>query len=239
MIIEFVGSDGGEQGPNTTDITATLPVHLTGDWALAVGRVDEVGDNPTLDISTAGWSVRRTDVEEGNGRHRQTKIWYREFLSASETDPVMTVDLANQHSFSVHVFRNVDLTMPFDVTETVAVGADDPTPACPPVTTVTPNCCLFLLHAFTHADITAIGVPTTPSGLTAGEFLPNLAQSHSGQAIAYKLDVGAAATYTPDDWTHSFTGSSTDWSTYSIPLRPAGNGAILMPASFSQSMVRF
>lgn len=218
-MVTFVGSASAQQGSNTTSITLTLPAHQADDFALAYGRADEAGTVPVLDISTAGWTLLH-NANPTSGRDRVEYVWYRRFTSGSEANPTMTISIAQEHSFSVHVFRNVDTVQPFDVTFQFSSGQNDTTPVSPAITTVTDNAAIILFHGATHDDISVAGVPATPSGLTLGETILGGTNDHRGQITAYLLDAGAAGTITPTAWTHTSSPTGTaEWSVYTIALR--------------------
>lgn len=218
-MVTFVGSDSAQQGSNTTSITLTLPTHQADDFAVAYGRADEAGTVPVLDISTAGWTLLH-NANPTTGRDRVEYVWYRRFTSGSETNPTMTISIAQEHSCSVHVFRNVDTVQPFDALFQFSSNQNDTTPVNPAITTVTDNAAIVLLHGATHDDISVAGVPTTPSGLTLGETILGGTNDHRGQITAYLLDAGTAGTVTPTAWTHTSSPTGTaEWSVYTIALR--------------------
>ncbi len=225
MAITFVGSNSGQEAANTTGITLTLPTHAADDFGIIYARADESGTVPVLSIGSAtGWTLLRND-NPIDGRDRVEYGWYKKFTSGSETNPVVNIDTAQEHSASVHVFRGVDTTTPFDVAEQVNSGSNDTTPVNPAITPVTANGCLILFHGATHDDISVAGVPTTPSGITLGETILGGTNDHRGQITGYKLDYGSAATITPTAWTHTSSPTNTaEWTVITIVLRPFQDG---------------
>lgn len=224
MTITFVGSDSAEAGSGTADMTLTLPSHQADDFAIAYGRSDD--DVPVLAISTAGWTEldQRSPTSD---RDRSEAVFFRRFTSGSETNPTMTIDTSQEHSFSVHVFRGVDTTTAFDATPNFQFteGTNDTTPTNPAITSATDDACLILLHGATHDDISVAGAPSTPAGMTIGETVLGTANDHRGQITAYLLDAGTAGTITPTAWTHTSNPTSvSDFSLYSLLLRAAVAG---------------
>lgn len=227
MPITFVGSDKGDNGANTVALTMNLPTHQADDFAVIIAYNDNQDTVATWSITGAsGYTKHREDQHTG-GRDRNVAIFYKKLTSSSETDPVAQISAAAFHSASLYVFRGVDTTTPFDVTETADDGTNDTTPVNPAITPVTDNGALLLWHGATHDDISVAGLPTTPSGLTLGETILGSANDHRGQIGAYKLDYGSAATITPTAWTHTSSPTGVaEWSVFSIALRPQGAGNV-------------
>lgn len=215
--ITFVGSDSQQHG-STASLTMVLPTTQVDDFAIMLGMVDD--DVEELSISSAtGWTEERVDVIGLAGRDRTTYIWHK-FLTASENNPVIDVNGNEEHSCSLHVFRNVDTTTPFDTAIEIVTGQNFYRPTNAAITTNTDSCCLMLMHAATEDDIASAGLPTTPAGLVLGEAVVGGSNDHRQQITAYKLDVGVAGEYTPSAWTHTGSPSNvTDYTLYTIALR--------------------
>jgi len=229
MPITFVGSDI-EQSNNGSNLTLTIPSHATNDFGIIFGYADEDGGGTAVQaVTTAtGWTTL-TNTLDTVGRGIGTYLFYKKFTSASETNPVMTNDLTEEWSTSLHVFRGVDRTTPFDASFVHDAGTNDTTPNCAAITTVTANAAVVLYHASTHNDITVSGIPATPSGLTEGGVILPVDWPFSGQFCAHKVDVGAAATITPTDWTHTSDPTNVaEWVVYTLALRPAAIGHPLL-----------
>ena len=221
-MVTFVGSDADQEGDNTNSITSTLPAHQADDFCLAYGRADEAGTVPVLAISTGGWTLL-DNRNPTTGRDRVEYVWYRRFTSGSETDPVMTIDFAEGHSFSTHVFRGVDTVQAFDSKNIFFFvdASNNSLPTNPPIDTLTANACVLLYHGATHDDISVAGAPT---GYTIGSNIIGSTNDHRGQCTAYDLDVGALGTETPGVWTHTASPTTTaEYSVYTIALRNAQN----------------
>jgi len=231
MTITFVGSDSGEDSGGA-NITLTLPTHEDEDFGLIYARADEAGTVSVLAVTSAsGWTELFSE-NPTSGRDRVEYMFYKVFTSDSETDPVMTNSTTEEWSASVHVFRNVDPTTPFDTTYQFDSGQNDTTPTNPAITTVSDNAAIVLFQGSTHDDITVAGVPTTPTSLTLGETILGGANDHRGQIAAYKLDVGSAATITPTAWTHTSSPTGTaEYTTVTVALRNYVAPAVVLSAS--------
>jgi hypothetical protein len=226
MTITFVGSISDEQENGTGSLTMTPPTHQADDFGLIMA----CGDDPTGILSltltvASGWTNLVDDWEE-NFRNRRTKIWYKKFTSSSETAPVITCDQNEDHSASLHVFRGVHTTDPFD-RDTPFFTEDDgdgsvaglnPTNAA--IVTDNDNACVVLYHHHTQGEeFTGI---TAPSGYTLGEdarITISTGAGHGGHACAYLLDVGTAGTETPTAWQNTGTWVTADFSVHTIALR--------------------
>ena len=219
--IDFVGSDSGQQGANTTDITLTMPgAAAEDDIAIIYARADEAGTVPTLSLQTAtGWT-QVVDENPTSGRDRVEAVWWKR-IGASEANPVVQIDTAEEHSASLHVFTGVDTVTALDATTAFNSGQNDATPTAVGITTVTANAAVVIGHGATHDDIDT-AVP--PSGYTLGEAVIGATNDHRGQVVAYDLDVGAAAAQSPGDWLHEVSAAATaEWSVWAIALRPASS----------------
>lgn len=217
MTITFVGSDIGDESVSATAITLTQPTHQTDDFGILIANLFGL---ETIDVTTTGWTELRYDIAT-QGVDRNTAIWYKKYTSSSEANPVMTVTTGtnNQRAISLHVFRGVDTTTPFDATEQFLDVLATANPTNTAITTVTNNACLILFQHLSGNALTAIGLPTTPSGLVQGEF--QLAGTWRYHSVAYKLDVGTAGTITPSAWTNTVSSDTYESSCYTIALRPA------------------
>lgn len=217
MSISFVGSNSGSDGATVTPITLTLPAHTTGDVAIifAVCDYDLSGIQPVMSLTgAAGWTELVQELILG-GWEQKTAVFYKRFTSSSEATPSIELDLPQEHSASVHVFRGVDPTTMFDVAYSKGSTTNLINPVNKPaLTTVNSNSCIFLLHSFTHDEISICG---SPSGYTLGANIPG--ELHRGQAAAYLLDSGAPGTKAPGTWTHTGALVTQDNRMYSLALR--------------------
>ena len=218
MAITNVGAASGNS-QTTGDITLTLPTHQADDFAvLVVNEVEGGNPKPSHSINTAtGWTKHRTDNGIA-GTDRQTTIFYKKFTSSSETDPAVASSKEGNRCCFVRVFRGVDTTTAFDVTETFADTQDDYDAPAPAITPTTANGALLLVWNAAGGGIDSHGAPSTPSSMVGGE--SSFADSIN-QFDAYLLDYGSAATITPGVWGNSTSGGGPDSSNYSIALRPA------------------
>ena len=228
MAITHIGQDSEQNASgNTADMTFTLPSHATDDFGIISATVRNTGAAVAIGAAS-GWTELRSDTNT-TGDTTVTYIWYKKFTSASETNPTITIDLGRNRAFIGHVFRGVDTTTPFDVTEvfTKISNASNPTNAA--ITTANANGCLLLTMGNTNGELTALGVPATPASLTAG------AEAFAGgssvdMASCYLLDYGAAGTITPTAWTNTVTSSTGEAPCYTVALRAQAAAAASAPS---------
>jgi hypothetical protein len=219
--ITYVGGDTDEQGGNSADLDFILPTHATDDLAMIFISADGHNNNwQTFTCSTTGWTKHRQD-DSTTSRHITSAIFYKKLTSAADTDPSVQISGSQEHGGALMVFRGVDTTTPFDLTEAYTEGQNNATPTNDPITTVNDGCCLLLVHTSSEWAIDTAGLPTTPSGMTLGPNLIGDAYYTRQIVTAYKEDVGVAATYTPTAWTHTTDSSTVEYHTYTIALRKA------------------
>lgn len=216
MAITFVGSDSDQAGKNQNDLTCAV-THQVDDFGLVYGRADEQSSVPVLSMS-AGWTLL-DNQNPTSGRDRVEYVWYRKFTSNGTSVNTMSTNVSEEHSMSMHIFRGVDTTTPFDASFIFNSGSNNTTPTNSAITTVTDAATVILLHGATHDDITVAGAPT---GYTLGEAVVGSTMDFRIQITAYDLDAGTAGTKTPTAWTHTSSPTSTaEWSVYTLALRPA------------------
>ncbi len=218
--VTHVGGAAGDEGANTTGITLTLPSHATDDFGVVCAFGDGDPTAPVFSIGTAtGWSTLRNDTTV-SGRQITTYVFYKKFTSASETNPVLNTDQSDSRGVVLNVFRGVDTTTAFDVTEQYTDTENVVNPSNPAITTVTNNAAVLLCLGQSLADATTTGAP---SGYTLGQST-GVTQNHRHTASAYDLDVGALGTETPGAWTNGGSDGVGDNQEYTMALRPAAGG---------------
>ena len=217
----FVGSVSDSANDNMASLTMTLPAHATDDFGITCATADHSGQSPLLALTVAtGWTQLFNEIES-DARARRTACWYKKFLSASETAPVITCSANSDHSASVHIFGGVDTTTPFDAAYTQGFISNTITPTNEDIVTATANATVFLLDF--HNYIVEYTAAVAPSGYVLGEVPePN---THGSHFVSYDLDVGAAATIDPAAWGNTGTHATSDSSLYTLALRPAGAAA--------------
>ena len=216
--ITFVGSDSSSEGSNRDTINLTLPVgHQADDFAIVTSAVANTSNN--MDVITALGYTLLYNEESTNGQVMEHWLWYKKLTSGSEVNPSVSMSGFNrEHHATLHVFRGVDTTTPFDAV--VEYAFDDlentPNPTNPAITTVTPNAAIFLIHNPSHNGISVAG---TPSGYVLSE--NEVGINHREYFTAYLLDAGAAGVKSPPIWGHTTTDSSPDGAAITLALRPA------------------
>ena len=213
--ITYVGADADEDATGG-DIALTLPTHATDDFGIILSGAEYGSDVQAVTVAT-GWTLLRSDTTTP-GRDFTTNIWYKKFTSASESNPTITTSVSAETSASVAVFRGVDTTTAFDVTEVYASGQNDTKPQNSAITPVSDNSCLLLYHYVTHNEVSAIAVPGTPASLVLG---PTTIRPNRNQGLAYILDIGTAATITPTQWNNTSATSAAEYHVYTLALRAA------------------
>jgi hypothetical protein len=214
MAITYVGGDNDNRGA-TTSIQFTLPTHATDDFGIAFCYTTE--DTATMAIDQ-GWSELRSDINT-TGSDYLTYIFYKKLTSGSETSPTVSyTGTGAAHAGILAVFRGVDTTTPFDVTEQYTFAENNSNPTCPAITPVTNNGALVLIMGNNGNEISAFGAPSTPAGMAIG---PSELDPANILALAYLLDHGTASTITPTAWTNTVSGNTYESAAYSLVLRSA------------------
>lgn len=223
MAITFVGSSSN--GSTGAAYTVTVPSHNVHDFAFMMVFIgDDDGETLSLSSGSTGWNYFRRHDTTGTaqgGKDNVTSRAYFKFLTSNETNPEITITSGQPSSTTIHVFRGVDITTPFDLAPTWNGGEDVANPTNSAITTTTANCALLLYHMDSDPNITSVGLPSTPSSLTQGASY-GLTSIEQGQICAYKLDVGAAGTTTPTAWTHT-NNASGGYNMWTVALRPEQN----------------
>lgn len=211
--ITYVGGDATTSG-GVSSLGLTLPTHATDDFAVIYGYGD--AGTATISITVAtGWTELVQEQHTVN-RARRNAIFYKKLTSASETNPTVSFSASDQWGASVHIFRGVHTTDPFDgngADYTTNNNADDNNPTPQAITTDSAGSAILLLLGLTSSEISAGGAP---SGYTLGE---NSFGANRNVVGAYLLDAGAAGAKSPGVWTNTASGSTADYSQYSIALR--------------------
>ncbi len=215
--ISFVSSNSGFV-PSGTSIPLDLQTHAANDFAF----VFAYGDRGSANISisgTTGWT-ELFDESHNTGRLRRSAGFYKVLTSASEANPTVSFAAADFWSASITVFRGVDAVTPLDAVHGASSGANNLTPSAPAVTSVSTGACVFTMCGLTHAEITAIGAP---AGYTLSQSVVSSDQGavHFNQGTAYLLNAGPAGLKSPGNWNNSGNLSTTDYSAYTVALRPA------------------
>ncbi|MEX0306015.1 MAG: Ig domain-containing protein [Ruegeria sp.] len=185
--------DGGVYTPQAGDF-AIIYVYYNLD--------SEPEQDTTITVAT-GWN-ERFDAEYSFGRDKQVACFYKHLLG-SDTDATVNFGITTAASVSVHIFRGVDTTTPFDVARVDAEVSNDVSPDIGNIITVTDNVAIITFLGSSHNDITAHAAPT---GMTLGEAItPSGSVFHYSQCVAYALDAGTAGLKTYGTWNNTDDGS--------------------------------
>lgn len=224
MAITRVGGTNGGAA-NAGAVTLTLPGGMAVDDLIIVayGNGDNDATNPTLTMTTAGYTNLLGSTLHGNNATNgdgSLAIFYK-FHNGSDTTAVCAAGGTGTDSASaaaLQVFRGVSKGTPFEVTSTTATGTTGGDPNPPSIS------------SFTEADCTVViagcvASATSPLTLTAPTNYTTNAQNGTGTdtfsastGLAYRLS-GAADPEDPGVFTDSGTGGG--WAAVTMVLRPA------------------
>lgn len=210
--ISFIGSDVVDL-KSPASLSLTLPAHQADDF----GLIAVTGDVPTGSVSLTnapGWT-ELVDEQVTGGRARRVAFYYKSFTSAAEVNPTVDFSSTGEWSASVHVFRGVDATNPFDAAYERNETANTFNMAAPDITTSTTGACIVATHFCTHSDVSVFA---GPAGFTMGS---QVANTHRNQALAYLLDAGPAGLKSPGSWNNSGVGTTGESTVYTMALRQA------------------
>ncbi len=228
MAITYVGGDGaGSSGANTDSLALTLPGgYQAGDVAYIMGFSDEAGTLATMAVT--GGTGYTTLIDQGNhssGRDRVYYLW-RKVLTASETNPTITTDVALSHCAQLLVFRGVDNTTPEDATTTEEDDNNIANPDNPAITTANDNAAVVVLLGAVQSASTGTQAQGAPSGYTLASGAGNTGtDADEFMSAAYLLDAGTAGAKTPGVWTNT-SDAGADNTMLTLALRQdTGGGA--------------
>ncbi len=224
MAITYIG--GGtdyDRAVDSADLTIALPGgYQAGDVAILL--ITECLTTLSVIEPASGWTMERED-STATLDDRETSIMYR-VLTGSETDPVaIAVDVTNtigspafvNRSANLMVFRGVDTANPIDVISLVQGTGSNPNPAA--VTTTSDDAGLIIWNFPTRDRVTTVGLPSSPTGLSAG---PEIHNTGNVQTITcYKENVGTAGTYDPSAWTNTESNTDAEYFNFTIALNAA------------------
>lgn len=219
--ITYVG--GRTQTSTSTGTTTVSLTGLTGGLATAPATNDLVivvrswastGDK-TMTTSSTGWSTI-TELFADGVNDTNLEIYYKIMGATPDTSIVVNAHLTGESSsFTVHVFRNIDLTTPIDVTSTTATTTTSATPNPPAITPVTTNAIVFVVAG------SAYGGGTTAASYTAAYLTNFLTTGIASQTYDSVVGAGWVAwtsgAYDPAAWTFSLT-ASTNYTSASVTM---------------------
>lgn len=219
--ITVVAEGSATEPANTTPITVPLDTidYEADDVALILFKIDDDSANVTGALTVATGYTEQAHLDTTGGRDMQTYVWSKQ-LTASEANPVLTVDAAEIHTALWLVLRSTDATTPIDATTVTNSGQNDPTPTAPAITTNTDEAAVVTFHSPSHNDITTAAAPT---GYTLGP--SESGTNHAGAHAAYLLDAGTAGTKSPGDWQHTTSASNAEFHVITMALRYSGAAA--------------
>ena len=233
--ISFVASDTANS-TGAQEITVNVPSGTQDDdvmIATCIKDDNESGSN----FTSAGWTQVYNHPED-EGRDITTTILYR-VASSEPANYTFDTGIGNNEEVScmIHTYRGVDTSNVLDVTfidveDTghFTTGSNDVTAPNRPITTVTNDAWVIVVHFASHDDITSVGAPTN---YTIRNSLTGGSMDHRQQALADR-EISSAGLESPGDWTHSCsTCNQQEYTTSVIALRPAAAGDTTAPDDVS------
>ena len=195
-------------GANTTPLANDLVI-----VAVSIGANSNI--NPSLAV-TGYTSV--AELYAPDTQSTDLFVGYKFMGSTPDTNFTRpaTGNTAHAGAYAVHVWRNVDLTTPLDVTRTVVQGLNTAIPDPPAITPTTTNTQIIVIGASAHRA----GTPT----FTAS-YLSSFRTIGSDDTVDTTLGIGNVAwtsgTYNPAAWTFGSTDSTNySYLSVSMALRP-------------------
>jgi hypothetical protein len=219
----YVG--GQTAGYSGTTSTSTITFNLTGGAnttplandlvliAVSVGANSNI--NPSLAVT--GYTLA-AELYAPDTQSTDLFVGYKFMGTTPDTDFTRPATGNTQHAgaYAIHVWRNVDLTTPLDVTRTVVQGLNTAIPNPPAITPTTTNTQIVVIAASAHRD----GTDTYTAA-----YLSNFRTVGSDDTIDTTIGMGNVAwttgAYDPAAWTFSGTDSTNySYAAVSMALRP-------------------
>ena len=223
--IEFVGSRS-VASTSTSNFTVSL-TGLTGGLATAPVQGDFVlvvrswaagsAADRSMTTSSAGWT-ELVELYSNDTFSTNLAIYYKFMGAIPDTGITLNAHTTGDSSaIAVYVFRNVDLTTPFDVTQTTVTQTNTGIPNPPAITPTTTNSIIVVAAGSAHND----GTDTyTANYLTSFRTQGGNSTNDSTVGIGYLTWTSGA--YDPAAWTFTAGGTTSNYSTASVTmaLRP-------------------
>jgi hypothetical protein len=224
-ITQVGGTNGG--AANAGAVTLTLPGSMAVNDLIIVayGNGDNDATNPSLTMTTAGYTNLLGSTLHGNnaGGDASLAIFYK-LHNGSDTQAVCAAGGTGTDSASgaaLQVFRGVDTSTPFEVTSTTATGTTGGDPNPPSISTFTEATSAVVIAG-------AVASATSPLTLTAPTNYTTNPQNGTGTdtfsistGLAYRLS-GASDPEDPGVFTDS--GAGVGWAAVTMVLKVAPVG---------------
>ena len=195
-------------GANTTPLANDLVI-----VAVSVGANSNI--NPSLTVT--GYTLA-AELYAPDTQSTDLFVGYKFMGTTPDTNFTRpaTGNTAHAGAYAVHVWRNVDLTTPLDVTRTVVQGLNTAIPDPPSITPTTTNTQIIVIGAAAHRA----GSPT----FTAS-YLSSFRTIGSDDTVDTTIGIGNVAwtsgAYNPAAWTFGGTDSvNYSYAAVSMALRP-------------------
>lgn len=230
MAISYVGGQGssfaGKTGTTTVTFTSltngTDAAPISGDLVVCVYSVGSAATDRALTITNTdptNYTLAGTELyANGTSQDANLRVAYRFMPSPVETQLILsgTGSIQDAGNYNIHVFRNVDVATPMDVTVATATGTGTRLADPPSITPTTTGAYILVSGA---ASAATGGIYTT-SGLTDFRARNQADTNDALVGSGYLAWAGGAYDHA------AFTGGGTDsandsWASVVIALRPA------------------
>jgi len=234
MAIQYVGG----QVASRTNPTAALSVNFAltgglaavpavGDLVIVTVVVGSAAGNPALAVTTpTGYTALGQLNQSATANDTSMNVSYKRMVGTPDTAVTIpgTGNNAFGESYSIQVFRNVDLINPLDVTVVSggATGTGRPDPGS--ITPITPGAWIVICGG---------GAAGTGAVYVApANYTTNFLTSNSVETTDAMIGSGYNATWAsgpenPAAYTGGTTNAADSWTSYTIALRPAGLKVIM------------
>lgn len=200
----------------STGASFSYPAGIQKDDLIIIAQSSDEGTFTTLPIDSS--TTTYTSHLNNSGGGPSYLISYK-FADGSESGSNVTLQrISNNGAAVIQIFRNIDMTTPFDVSSTT-VGSDalgDNKPNPPAITPVTDNC---IIVAFGFLDDDSGVTVTAPTGYTNLSFVSSssgVLDTNSTTMVASKF-LATAALENPSNFD---TSTSDSWRAVTSALRP-------------------
>ena len=183
----------------------------------------------SISFSEPGWEPNLfIDSQPLPGGPRNMQIFqFAKVMNAVEPVTQITntqTGSTEQWGYSLQVKRGVDTVnifdVPYDESLHVDIDVNNSTPSNKPITTLTPNAEVNILHGWNATtNISVVRIPNSPAGLVAGQH--QLGNTNIRFAHAYLPDAGAPGVVSPGPWEHTHSNEQDYWLlTYALRSKP-------------------
>jgi hypothetical protein len=228
VAITLVGVGTFAETQSSTSITPALPSGVqAGDLILLLLAAGEDSPEPIVNSSASGYALRGSKLTCDYGAGGMTQWVYWKIAGSSESDPTFQLNGGDSNGGGIWaatcVWRGVDNADPFAL-DTPSQGQTYPTPGTsttftpPDVTTDHAGATIVSFVTTSDNNELALG---TANGYTLGFGGANYDStlgSDGSLGMAYKINVGAAGTYSLPTWSQGANGADY-WSYLTTALK--------------------